>query len=623
MRDLSKSNPDSLRSDEFAFCVFCLQSSAEGISVDLFIENNPECRDYVSMVQTMSQESYQSGQSSQEATGSGEIQHTPCTSTFKSLQDLIGYLLDMNVPDRFLDSCQDTFKDLPLTSMDDPDVSGLDQPMRELDWDRMMETGPNAAKVGAFSQRQPECKELQTEAEAVCKDSKAADFVPNSTPSAAEDEPEQKRMSVSEHCAEKPCTKVNGVPESAAVEALPRMVSQRSQDSIRTLTNSNQNLWTNIGPNRKANESSESLKTLTTSNQHLFSVNRSVSYYTATTDFTVLPDCVPDEGDADSSVPNGLPQDDITSLRRELECYVFSYRHPPPYVRPPPVEDDQNSSDGSSVSDKRLSGDRPLSRGRPPPYVGPPAIPARSPSKPCAKINHVPGSKTHLSNGHHAQIQSISSNCQQHAKDRVKSIFGSSPESPFDIDPEPFVLGETRWPRSFKQACNGETSDESLQRTLTLVQCVDLGQNSPSPVKAASVQQNSSVEHTVCSEPCAERPLLSEAIPPRKRPAPLERTFSVEHPCLPEDASSPERSPQVNGHASPEVLSDIPTDEESFRPDVLTHVRLPAPERPGSLCLDGEGGRERRGSLSGSSTTSSRILQAYGNASLSPSETLV
>ena len=43
--------------------------------------------------------------------------------TFKCLQELIGYLVDMSVPYRFLDSCQTTFKDLPSLPSE-PDLNG-------------------------------------------------------------------------------------------------------------------------------------------------------------------------------------------------------------------------------------------------------------------------------------------------------------------------------------------------------------------------------------------------------------------------------------------------------------------------------------------------------------------
>ena len=433
---------------------------------------------------------------------------------FKCLHDLVGYLIDMNVPDRFLESCKETFKDLPLVLEDL-------QPIEELEWDHVTDIGqtqPGQGQNGMtitlaedesilsllsnhVTLNQPMGKEIQNETALLANRNASSEFdVPNYNGCSPEPITSQIFTKLcSEATPEIPTMQQETVTQQIFGDLCSKVVnSELSQESIKTLTNSNQNLATTM-------QSHESLKTLTNSNQNLTlvttittttatttSINRSTSYQGATSDLnslyyeanlplTVTNRNTIEEDFVEPACNSHFPSTTTTHQRPHLD-YVIPYNEPPPYVRPPPVEDG--------------GGGKPASKERPP----------------FNKQRSI--GKMKVSN---------SSNQYQ-----LSSFEKSKVEHP----------------------CNGRS-------------------------------------------PCHDRP-------------------------------SPDS-----------ILSDIPTDEDSFKPNVLTHVRLPTPERlerPGTLNLGNgrkNGGESGDGSspnlsIHSSSTVGSNTLQMYYNhAPISPNETLV
>ena len=468
------------------------QSQAAGISVDLYAQHNPDIRDYISMVQTMSQDGgSMSGQSPVgHALGHGEG-HMAVRQSFKCLQDLISYLLDMNVPDRFLDSCEENFKDLPevlpeKTSACQP-AAGQMTVCQELESDH-----PVVNRERAFAETGQDSADQINAAESPNGGAHFKDTVLNYTSSSPRDRAGQILTSASSEAKpEMEIVQQGSEPEQVSGDTCSEIVPNLSQKSITTLSSRSP------------------------------IVNRSISYHTATSDFTVIPDnkrapkvqsSIPKIANnpptvrKSALVPNSLPVESNENIHSS-HGYVFSYTQPPPYVRPPPVDDLCNSSSHNSVSiESQRPLEKPLRNGRPPPYVRP------SPPK----------EKSQESSRSHAQDPKLS-----HLRDSTG---------------------------------NG-------------------------------------------------------AVPSTRKLSPVRAKAGVK-------SWSP-----VNGQASPEILSEIPTDNENFQPNVLTHVRLPTPERaerPGSLGLSNhsDGREEGEGSFSphAGSTASSR---AYFSAPISPNETLV
>ena len=421
-------------------------SNAVGISIDTFTEHNPEFRDYVMLTRTMSQEA--AAASGEEGQGHGQIQgqFTVKGHMFKCLQDLIGYLIDMNVPERFLESCQDTFKDLPLLPEDL-------QPIAELEWDHVTDIGQDqgydqlirdesilSLLADHVTSKQPMDERSSNEAELLTNrnDSNKSE-VPNHNTSLSQ-----------------PIT--NQIFTNLCSEAIPEIPTMHQETAT-------EQIFADLCSNAIHPElSQESIKTLTNSNQNLTNINRSTSYYAATSnsvspEFALTPTAsnshitTAQDADVPQATSNHLPRKAFLGKQPSLN-YTIPYNQPPPYVRPPSVED-------SLLCDDLLQ-------------------------------------------------------CKTSIPHEFKSTF------------------------------------------------------SPRPLPAEQ-------------SPCNERP-------------------------------SPD-----------EILSDIPTDEEAFRPDVLTHVRLPTPERverPGTLNLTHREREEALSTCSGS-TVSSQTMRTYYNAAMAPNETLV
>lgn len=73
-------------------------SKAEGVSLDDFLDRNPNLKEYVALTRQLSVQS-------QGSDAAGQY--------FSSIQELVNYLLDNNVPHRFVRNAHITFKSLP------------------------------------------------------------------------------------------------------------------------------------------------------------------------------------------------------------------------------------------------------------------------------------------------------------------------------------------------------------------------------------------------------------------------------------------------------------------------------------------------------------------------------
>ena len=332
-------------------------SKAAGISIETFTEHNPEFRDYVMLTRTMSQEA--AGASGEDGEGHGQIQGQFTVKghmTFKCLQDLIGYLIDMNVPERFLESCQETFKDLPFLPEDL-------QPIAELEWDHVTDIGqgqdhneliPRDESILSLLadhvvSKQPTDERSPNEAQPLANrnDSNKSE-VPNYN------------TSLSEPIASQIFTNLC----SEAIPEIPTMHQETATEQIFADLCSNV-----IHPEL----SQESIKTLTNSNQNLTHINRSTSYYAATSN-SVSPEFVltPTASNShitsaqDADIPqvtsNHLPRKAFLGKQASLD-YVVPYNQPPPYVRPPPAGENllcdelpqcKNSIPSSTLSQRPL-----------------------------------------------------------------------------------------------------------------------------------------------------------------------------------------------------------------------------------------------------------------------------
>ena len=250
--------------------------------------------------------------------------------TFKCLQDLIGYLIDMNVPERFLESCQETFKDLPLLREDL-------QPIAELEWDHVTDIGQGHGHDLLIPRDESILSLLADHVESNEPMDKGspneAEHLANGNDSNKSEVPNY-NTSLSEPITTKIFTNLC----SETIPEIPTMHQETATEQIFADLCSDV-----IHPEL----SQESIKTLTNSNQNLTNINRSTSYYAATSN-SVSPELMltptacnshitaAQDAEAPQVTSNHLPRKAFLGKQPSLDN-VIPYNQPPPYVRPPPI----------------------------------------------------------------------------------------------------------------------------------------------------------------------------------------------------------------------------------------------------------------------------------------------